>query len=48
MKPAHVALAFALGVPEARIYAALAGKNLVGPSGQVEVGRERIHILPER
>jgi multidrug efflux pump subunit AcrB len=36
-----------LGVPEARIYAALAGKNLVGPSGQVEVGRERIRILPE-
>jgi multidrug efflux pump subunit AcrB len=37
----------ALGVPESRIYAALAGKNLVGPSGQVEVGRERIRILPE-
>ena len=37
----------ALGVPEARIYSALAGKNLVGPSGQVDVGRERIRILPE-
>ena len=36
-----------LGVPEAKIYAALAGKNLVGPSGAVEVGRERIRILPE-
>ena len=36
-----------LGVPESKIYAALAGKNLVGPSGAVEVGRERIRILPE-
>jgi len=37
----------ALGVPETTVYAALAGKNLVGPSGAVEVGRERIRILPE-
>src|SRR5262249_39720185 len=31
----------ALAVPEAAVYAALAGKNLMAPSGQVEVGRER-------
>jgi multidrug efflux pump subunit AcrB len=37
----------ALGVPEARIYAALAGKNLMGPAGAVDVGRERIRIIPE-
>ncbi len=36
-----------LGVPETKIYAALAGKNLMGPSGAVEVGRERIRIIPE-
>jgi len=37
----------ALSVPEAKVYAALAGKNLMAPSGQVEVGRERIRILPK-
>jgi multidrug efflux pump subunit AcrB len=36
-----------LGVPEARIYAALAGQNLMAPAGAVEVGRERIRIIPE-
>ena len=36
-----------LGVPESAIWAALAGKNLVNPSGSVDVGRERIRILPE-
>ena len=37
----------ALGVPESRVYAALAGKNLMRPSGAVEVGRERLRILPQ-
>lgn len=37
----------ALGVPESRIYATLAGKNLMRPSGAVEVGRERLRILPQ-
>ena len=37
----------ALGVPETAIWSALAGKNLVDPSGAVDVGRERIRILPE-
>ena len=37
----------ALSVPEAKVYAALAGKNLMAPSGEVEVGRERIRILPK-
>ena len=37
----------ALGVPESRVYAALAGKNLMRPSGAVEVGRERLRIIPQ-
>src|SRR5262249_712901 len=36
----------ALGVPESRVYAALAGKNLMRPSASVEVARDRPPIIP--